>query len=97
MEHSNDITSVVPPRLLLLDCYVQWNSEEGCYFNFGKDIAPLGNGEFNKLYRHPRKSAFGSMEDIVSPEAPEDIYISPTGCFGIVRRSRNEKLHQRTP
>ena len=32
--------------------------------------------------------AFGSMEDIVSPDASEDIYISPVGCFGIIRRAR---------
>ena len=30
--------------------------------------------------------------DIVSADAPEDIYISPTGCFGIVRRSRERNL-----
>ena len=90
MEHSNDITSVVPHDCFT-DCYVQWNSEEGCYFNFGKDIAPLGNGDSINCTAIPEKSAFGSMEDIVSPEAPEDIYISPTGCFGIVRRSRERK------
>ena len=90
MEHSNDITSVVPHDCFT-DCYVQWNSEEGCYFNFGKDIAPLGNGDSINCTAIPEKSAFGSMEDIVSPEVPEDIYISPTGCFGIVRRSRERK------
>lgn len=37
------------------------------------------------------------MKDIVSAEAPEDIYISPVGCYGIVRRKieRNTKINAR--
>lgn len=37
------------------------------------------------------------MKDIVSHEAPEDIYISPVGCFGIIRRKseRNLKINSR--
>ena len=37
------------------------------------------------------------MMSIVSPDAPEDIYISPVGCFGIVRRKqeRNLKINTR--
>ena len=31
---------------------------------------------------------YGDMKDIVSPDAPEDIYISPVGCYGIIRRKR---------
>ena len=34
---------------------------------------------------------FLSAEIALSSDAPEDIYISPTGCFGIVRRSRERK------
>ena len=88
--HSNDTTSIVPHDYFT-DCYVQWNSEEGCYFNFGKDIIPLGNGSSINCTAIPETSAFGQMKDIVSPDAPEDIYISPAGCFGIVRRSLERK------
>ena len=37
------------------------------------------------------------MQDIVSPDAPEDIYISPVGCYGIIRRKteRNLKINPR--
>jgi DNA (cytosine-5)-methyltransferase 1 len=88
--HADDTMSLVPHDYFT-DCYVQWNSEEGCYFNFGKDIVPLGNGELINCTAIPEKSVFGHMKDIVSPDVPEDIYISPTGCFGIVRRSRERK------
>ena len=40
----------------------------------------------------PEKSVFSDMSSIVSADAPEEIYISPTGCFGIVRRKRERNL-----
>ncbi|MBQ5332850.1 MAG: hypothetical protein J6K92_06285, partial [Oscillospiraceae bacterium] len=38
---------------------------------------------------------FSTMKDIVSADAPDDIYISPVGCYGIVRRKqeRNVKIN----
>ena len=37
------------------------------------------------------------MKEIVSPDAPDDIYISPVGCYGIIRRKmeRNLKINPR--
>ena len=40
----------------------------------------------------PNDCKFGDMSDIVSSDAPEEIYISPTGCFGIIRRKRERNL-----
>ena len=40
----------------------------------------------------PQECKFGDMSDIVSADAPKEIYISPTGCFGIVRRKRERNL-----
>ena len=90
VQHTADTASLVPHNCFT-DCYMQWNSEEGYYFNFGKDIIPLGDGRSINCTSIPENSVFGHMKDIVSPDAPEDIYISPTGCFGIVRRSRERK------
>lgn len=90
VQHTTDTASLVPHNCFT-DCYMQWNSEEGYYFNFGKDIIPLGDGRSINCTSIPENSVFGHMKDIVSPDAPEDIYISPTGCFGIVRRSRERK------
>ena len=88
--HAKDTTSIVPHDYFT-DCYMQWSSEDGSYFNFGKDIIPLGDGNSINCTAIPESSVFGHMRDIVSPDAPEDIYISPAGCFGIVRRSRERK------
>ena len=58
---------------------------------FGKDVIPLGDGRSINCTAIPENCVFSHMKDIVSPDAPEDIYISPTGCFGIVRRSQERK------
>lgn len=74
-------------------CYfIKWKSAEGCYYDFGKDIANIGFGVRMNCTATPEECVFGNMMDIVSPDASEDIYISPTGCFGIVRRSRERNL-----
>ena len=38
----------------------------------------------------PEHSKFASLQDIISADAPEAIYISPVGCQGILRR-KNER------
>ena len=62
-----------------------------------KDLVKLTSGETINCSAIPENVVFGNMEDIVSPEAPEKIYISPVGCYGIVRRAdeRNAKINPR--
>lgn len=62
-----------------------------CYL-LGKDYAMLLSGDEINCTTIPENCTFGSMVDIVSPDAPEDIYISPVGCFGIIRRRRERNL-----
>lgn len=67
------------------------------FFNFGKDVVPLSDGTSLNCTAIPEKCSFTSMKEIVSPDAPDDIYISPVGCHGIVRRKteRNLKINPR--
>lgn len=46
---------------------------------------------------YPNKSKFSNMESIICSDVPEEIYISPVGCFGILRRKieRNLKMNAR--
>ena len=72
-------------------------TDDGCFFNCGKDIIQVrGNLTINCTCT-PEECTFQSMKDIVSPDAPEDIYISPVGCYGIVRRKqeRNLRINER--
>ncbi len=72
-------------------------SDQGYFIDFGKGIIDVGaNYELN-CTATPEVCKFNDMSAIVSPDAPEDIYISPVGCNGIVRRKteRNLKINAR--
>ena len=60
--------------------------------SFGKDVVDINADLRINGTPTPENCIFGSMKDIVSPDAPEDIYISPVGCFGIIRRKRERNL-----
>jgi hypothetical protein len=70
---------------------------EGFYIDFGKDIVEVNVGLTLNCTSVPEECKFTNMRTIVSPDAPEDIYISPVGCYGIVRRKqeRNLKINAR--
>ena len=68
-------------------------SDTAVFFDFGKDaLIPISDTALLNCTAAPEHCRFSSLEDIVSPDAPEDIYISPVGCFGIVRRKRERNL-----
>lgn len=58
----------------------------------GKDIVTINTDLQINATPIPEHCTFGTMKDIVSADAPEDIYISPVGCFGIIRRKRERNL-----
>lgn len=67
--------------------------EESAYLiTFGKDVVNIDADLNINATAIPEHSTFGTMKDIVSADAPEDIYISPVGCFGIIRRKRERNL-----
>ena len=61
------------------------------YFPLGKDIYIPGFGLSINCTAVPEQPKYGTMIDIVSADAPEDIYISPVGCYGIIRRKDERK------
>ena len=71
--------------------------DDGFFIDCGKDIVELdGETEIN-CTNIPEECTFKTMKDVVCSEAPEDIYISPVGCYGIVRRKqeRNLRINER--
>lgn len=81
-------------------CLSDWEIEESIVSESGlfklQDTTILGRIRIN-CSEVPNTSKFVSLEDIVSPEAPEDIFISPVGCGGILRRKteRNIRMNPR--
>lgn len=70
---------------------------EGFFIDCGKDIILLSDGDSINCTYSPERSTFTDMRSIVSADAPEEIYISPVGCYGIIRRKqeRNLKINPR--
>ena len=62
------------------------------YIDCGKDIIHTNDNISINCTCTPEECTFGTMKDIVSSDAPEDIYISPVGCFGIIRRKRERNI-----
>lgn len=67
------------------------------YYSFGKSIIPISKEITLNCSDKPENIVTGRMIDIVSSDAQEDIYMTPTGCYGIVRRKneRNLKINPR--
>ena len=61
-------------------------------YNLGKGIVTLISGKILNGTAKPDNAQYGSMRGIVSPDAPKDIYISPVGCYGIIRRKEERHL-----
>ena len=70
---------------------------EEFYLDFGTDLVEVNTELTLNCTSTPEESRFADMRSIVSPDAPEDIYISPVGCYGIIRRKeeRNLKINPR--
>jgi DNA (cytosine-5)-methyltransferase 1 len=66
---------------------------EGSFIDFGKGIVYINESLTLNCTYTPESCTFSHMRDIVSADAPEDIYISPVGCYGIVRRKQERNLN----
>ncbi|MHC5099936.1 DNA cytosine methyltransferase [Peptoniphilus genitalis] len=71
--------------------------ENTFYLPLGNDLVRIDESLTINATNIPEEVKFGNMSDIVSDDAPEDIYLSPAGGYGIVRRKneRNMKMNSR--
>ena len=73
--------------------------------NYSKTLLPDSNGllifknsfikNLENIYNctdKPNNYHIGRLYDIVDPNAPEDIYLYPVGCYGIIRRKEERGL-----
>lgn len=95
VEYKEDVLKISAESVQLLNRVKK--VDDGVFFDFGKDIVEIGYEKTLNCTFTPEVCKFGSMKEIVSADAPEDIYISPVGCYGIVRRKqeRNLKINER--
>lgn len=66
------------------------------YFNLDTNSSNDGIYTFDNIEincsKIPENCKYISLADIVDANAPNDIYISPVGCYGILRRKRERNL-----
>lgn len=91
-EYSEDSMKFDEKRNLLLARITEVKNQ-GFFIDLGKDIIDIGMENPINCTATPENCEFRDMSAIVSSDAPEDIYISPVGCFGIVRRKRERNLN----
>ena len=85
--------SIIPANSFMLLSRQTPLPSQGMFLNLGKnELIPLENGIVLNCTSIPEDCTFSTLKDIVSPDAPEDIYLSPVGCYGIVRRKNERKL-----
>ena len=67
------------------------------YFEFRSNIISLSSEIVLNCTVSPEQFTFGKMIDILDINAPNDIFISPIGCHGIIRRKneRSIKINKR--
>lgn len=91
VEYSGDSIKLDKKREFLLARTTELPGQ-GFFVDFGKDIAEIGAEYALNCTATPEICKFKDMSAIVSADAPKDIYISPVGCFGIIRRKQERNL-----
>lgn len=91
ISYSEDVFNIDEKKDLLLSRATKI-SNQGLFFDFGEDIVEIDEKCTINCSVTPEKCEFKDMMSIISPNAPEDIYISPVGCYGIIRRKQERKL-----
>lgn len=62
------------------------------FYDLSNGIVELHDSVVLNCSVQPEKCVYKSLLDIVSADAPEEIYISPVGCKGIIRRHGERKM-----
>lgn len=65
---------------------------QGFFADFGKGIVEISADHTLNCTATPEIWERKDMCFVVSPDAPEDIYLSPVGCYGMIRRKRERNL-----
>ena len=61
------------------------------YYDLSEGIVELASGNVLNCSEKPEKCILGSMKAVVTADDVPDIYLSPVGCAGIVRRSKERQ------
>src|SRR5690606_17588409 len=65
------------------------------YIDLGKNTVAISDGLILNCTVIPNTTIQSSLKDVLSVDAPKDIYIyiSPVGCYGIIRRKIERNIN----
>lgn len=75
-----------------LSDYTTKISDNEYFVDMGNGIINIGNNLSVNCTSIPENCKFVPISNIISPDVPESIYISPVGCHGIIRRKTERNL-----
>ena len=91
-EYSGDLLSLSIEKVSFTTNTIDLSN--GCFYaDFGKGLIPLPGEKVLNCTATPEECTFGKIEDVISTDVEEDLYISPVGCHGMVRRKEERNLH----
>lgn len=70
--------------------YAQLFDDGACLFDFGREMFPAFPNFSLNTTSTPEEPRYECLVNILTPDAPKEIFISPVGCQGILRR-KNER------
>lgn len=93
LENVNTEKSIIQENNFIIENYTN-RLCDGTYIGFDNDISDYTNINCTEI---PDNIVESNMKDIISIDAPQNIYISPVGCTGILRRKdeRNINMNER--
>lgn len=94
LQKGYDGSSIIPEDTKTGSFWATRPNDDCEFFDFGREqLIPFGNGTSLNCTAEPENCTFANMGDILSADAQEDIYISPVGCQGILRRRAERNLN----
>lgn len=91
IEYSKDFLELDKKQDFLSSRLLKLSNQE-FFMNFGKDIVQIDWENLMNCTMVPEECYFKEIREIICPMAPEDIYLSPVGCSGIIRRKKERNL-----
>ena len=88
LENVNTEKSIIPENNFIIENYTN-RFNDGLYIGLNSDISVYTDIICSEI---PTNIVESNMKDIISTDAPDNIYISPVGCTGILRRKNERKI-----
>lgn len=89
------ISETLPRLNITVEAYKLYaeHTEDGCYvFDFGREELVKFSDKTINCTSIPEEPRYKCLVDILSADAPKEIFISPVGCHGILRRKQERNM-----